>query len=141
MPAHVTVLFPFAASASRDPAVVARLAGVFAATAPFAVTFGRIDWFGTRVLYLVPEPAGPFEALTRAVTEAFPAFPPYEGAFATVVPHCTVGEDAPLRRLRRAARVVERQLPLEADVASVTLMEHDGATGWLPTHTFALGRS
>jgi hypothetical protein len=36
-------------------------------------------WFGQEVVWLVPQPAGPFRALTRAVAAAFPDYPPYDG--------------------------------------------------------------
>ena len=141
MPAHVTVLYPFASAASRDPAIVGRLEARLGSTTAFPVVFDRIGWFDARVLYLVPAPSDRFAELTRAVVEEFPAFPPYRGSFATVVPHLTVGEDAPLRRLRGAARAVEPLLPLEAVATSVWLMEADGSAGWRHAHTIELRSS
>ena len=44
------------------------------------------------MVYLAPEPAAPFVALTEAVGAEFPGFPPYGGAFDEVVPHLTISE-------------------------------------------------
>lgn len=141
IPPHVTVLYPFMPEASRDRSVVERLEATFAALAPFAVRFGRVGWFDERVVYLAPEPADRFVELTMAAEVAFPDFPPYGGAYATVVPHLTVGEGAPPRRLRRAAGLLEGVLPLEADVTSVWLMERAGRSGWRQAHAFELRSS
>jgi 2'-5' RNA ligase len=138
MPPHVTVLYPFAAGAGRDRSVVDRLEATFAPLAAFPVRFERVGWFGERVLYLVPDPADRFAELTAAVAAAFPDLPPYGGAFDTVVPHLTVGEDAPRRQLRRAAAVLEGVLPLEAAVSGIWLMEGGGPSGWRCAHSFEL---
>jgi hypothetical protein len=63
------------------------------------------------VTYLAPVPSKPFARLTLAVAERWPAYPPYEGVFETVIPHLTVGEvmlelDAPLPIACRAREVV-----------------------------------
>jgi 2'-5' RNA ligase len=89
VPAHVTLLFPFA-SPERITAEVLRDAGaIVSAAAAFPFRLARIERFpGT--LYLAPEPAAPFVALTEALARRFPEFPPYEGQFDTIIPHLTV---------------------------------------------------
>ena len=48
-------------------------------------------------MYLAPDPAAPFSALTDGIFRAFPDYPPFEGKFDTVVPHVTVAHgDEPL---------------------------------------------
>lgn len=141
MPAHVTILAPFASPSSREPTTVARLEAGLSEFHAFPVVFERIGWFDERVMYLEPEPSSPFVELTLAVAAAFPAFPPYGGRFASVVPHLTVGEDAPRRRLRQAAETLAPMLPLDATASSVWLMDHDGRPGWRRTYSVELRRS
>ena len=58
------------------------------------------------LVWLEPEPAEPFAALTAAVAARWPDHPPYGGVFDTVIPHLTVveSEDAPLDAVEEAAR-------------------------------------
>lgn len=141
MPAHVTVLYPFATGSGQGPAATERLTRSIGSIPAFTVSFRRVGWFDDRVLYLAPEPVDPFLRLTQAITEEFPECAPYEGRFDAVIPHLTIGEDAPVRRLRRAATSIERLLPLEADVQDVWLMETDGRTGWRHADTIGLNRT
>ena len=122
MPAHVTVLFPFAPPAALSDDVRAELTDLFAGIEAFAFTLSDVRWFEDRVVYLAPEPAARFRALTAAAVARFPGYLPYEGAFEEVVPHVTVGSGAPRVLMRAAARVVERRLPLSATATEVSLM-------------------
>ncbi len=141
MPAHVTILSPFATPSGREPGAIERLEARLGALPAFTVAFRRIGWFDQRVLYLVPEPAGPFVELTQTAAREFPAFPPYGGRFATVLPHLTIGEDAAPRRLHQAVRAVEALLPLDATAGSVWLMDDDGRAGWRRAHAIELRSS
>jgi 2'-5' RNA ligase len=89
MPAHVTVLYPFMAPVKLGPPKRRRLAEVIAGCPPFELTFAKVGRF-PEVLWLAPEPAEPIVALVRAITAAFPDYPPYGGQFETVIPHVTV---------------------------------------------------
>lgn len=128
VPAHITVHFPFAPPERIDEAAVGALV---AAHAAFAYELASVEYFDDDVTYLAPVPAEPFAALTRAVAERWPAYPPYEGAFETVIPHLTVGEtnlelDVPLPIACRA----EEALLLE---------EHGPAGAWRLRRRFPLG--
>lgn len=92
VPAHVTVVYPFVLPTEVDDQVIARLAAVFAAAAPFDCTFDRCGWFGDDVLWLAPDRDQEFRDLTEQVVEQFPHYLPYGGAHDDVVPHLTVGE-------------------------------------------------
>lgn len=94
VPAHVTVIYPFAPPATVDDGVVARLTAAVASVRAFDCTFATTSWFGQDVLWLAPEPSEPFQQLTSEVWAAFPDFPPYGGAFADPVAHLTVAERA-----------------------------------------------
>lgn len=85
--AHVTLLAPWLPEPSADDLqCVGKLA---AAAEPFDFDLAELRVFAGGTLYLAPEPAAPFEALTAELMAAFPQCPPYEGRF-DAVPHLTV---------------------------------------------------
>jgi 2'-5' RNA ligase len=123
VPAHVTVLYPFVAPGRIDAHILATLGEVFFAVPRFDVTFGEVAWFGESVVWLAPRPDRPFRDLTAAVVRRFPETPPYEGAFGDdVVPHLTIGHDAPADVLDRAGKAVAAYLPIHASVGVVRLI-------------------
>src|SRR5262249_53902650 len=87
VPAHVTVLFPFAEGGEVDGAA---LAGLLGGRTAFDFGLDRIERGETGIVWLHPEPSRPFEELTAAVWRRWPDHPPYEGMFDTVIPHLTV---------------------------------------------------
>jgi 2'-5' RNA ligase len=108
VPAHITILVPFAAPDDVDERAVGQLLGAHPA---FDFELASVEHFDDEVTYLAPVPAEPFAALTRAVAARWPEHPPYEGLFETVIPHLTVGEtmlelDVPLPIACRAREVV-----------------------------------
>jgi 2'-5' RNA ligase len=129
VPPHVTVIYPFVDPDLIDHRVVDRLAGAIASVPAFEVTFSQVAWFGQSLLWLAPEPSGPFVALTEAVWTRFPRHAPYGGTLPNPIPHLTVGRDAPFDVLRRAARAIQPQLPIQTRVASVRLMHGTAETG------------
>jgi len=112
VPAHVTILYPFAAASELTLAVrrqVAEIAGEFRA---FDVTFATVDrWPG--VVYLEPQPSSRFAALIDRCAGAFPEHPPYAGTIAEVIPHLTVveGDDVDVEEIVETASAA---LPFEA---------------------------
>jgi hypothetical protein len=139
MSAHVTILYPFVAPSSISRVVVDGLCDVISGVQPFRFELSEIGWFDERVLYLAPTPSAPFEELTALLVTQFPDYPPYQGAFETVIPHLTVGEGARPRQLRSAAAQVTQHLPIRAVAEAVWLMAPDSAGGWEVLHTFPLG--
>lgn len=141
MPPHVTVLYPFVLPPLSDE-VIHTLRDLFAGVAPFRFSLTQVAWFGERVVYLVPEPSGPFEDLTWKVVEKFPGYLPYGGAYGTdrVVPHLTLGTSGPSAALRRAALKVASRLPVHAVATEVLLMvRHSGRKPWRALESFSLG--
>jgi 2'-5' RNA ligase len=128
IPAHVTVLFPFVPS-ERVGEVEERVAELVAVAPEFDLLFARTARFPD-VLYLDPEPAQPFLALTGAIAAEWPDYPPYEGAFETVIPHLTVGESEDSALLDRIADEVQQQLPVETRVREASLFVEDEAGRW-----------
>lgn len=153
VPAHVTVLYPFLPPAQITAAVLARAAAAVASVPGFGCRFARTGWFGDEVVWLAPEPAGPFQALTAAVHAAFPQCPPFGGAFAEVIPHLTVGDrpgkgpgedagedaGAGAAALRAAEAEVLPGLPIRTQVSHAWLMTGSQAPrSWQLRATFPL---
>ncbi len=139
MPAHITVVAPFAPPSEIDGAALALLTSVLGEFSAFNFALREVGWFGRNVTYLAPEPAVPFVDMTTRVASAFPSYLPYGGEFAEVVPHLTVGEAAHPIRLRRAARRVQEKLPVPARAKEVWLMTLDGERAhWKRRHSFNL---
>ena len=120
--AHVTLLFPFAPPDVVDDRMRTELRALFNAIPAFDFVLESVKWFREDVVYLAPAPAGPFRALTHAIVDAFPDFPPYGGAYDDVIPHLTVGDGAPRADLEAAARDVRRHLPVACAAREVVLM-------------------
>ncbi len=133
--AHVTVLYPFMPIADVDADVQARLGAVFSPIDPFVFTLSRVDSFGDDVVWLAPVPDEPFRRMTAAVWEAFPEFPPYEGAHDEPTPHLTVADD-PAAEIDRAS--LGEHLPVTATAAGVELIAFDGGR-WSVRSVFSLG--
>ena len=137
VPAHVTVLFPFV-PAERVGGAEERLAEVLRGHAAFDAVFERTARFPD-VLYLEPEPAAAFSALTETVAGAWPEHPPYEGEHEIVIPHLTVAESEDGGLLDRIAAEVEPRLPLRTRVAAATLIVEDESGQWREHSRLPLG--
>ena len=122
VPAHVTVLYPFLPPALIDDGVLAALARAVAAVPRFQAKWTRTAWFDQRVLWVAPDPDAPFRALTAAVVREFPDYPPFGGQYENVVPHLTVGNDAPLEEMLAAERLITPMLPFAMSVTNVQVL-------------------
>jgi 2'-5' RNA ligase len=135
VPAHVTVLYPFVPPDLITDTVIETARAAVAQVRAFYCEFRRSDWFGQDVVWLAPEPAEPFRALTSAVHAAFPLYRPFGGIYADVVPHLTIG-DRPAGgpgALRAAEAEVVAKLPVRAHVSCAWLMTGSQApASWHP---------
>jgi 2'-5' RNA ligase len=119
VPAHVTILFPFADTEDLDEAALADLISRFPA---FDFELDRVERFPDGTTWLHPSPSLPFVDLTAAVWQRWPEYPPYEGQHDEVIPHLTLSDDeAPID--------VQLDLPIAARAREVTLIEEDEASG------------
>src|SRR4051794_965555 len=126
LPPHVTVLVP-------APGDVEAITQVPAPFDQFDVTSASLDRFpGT--LWLAPDPAEPFLAMTEAMVARFPDWQPYGGVFKSVIPHLTVAQE----QLDDVADLLEPLLPLQSRVESVVLYEHAYGGHWHEAATFDL---
>ena len=135
--AHVTVLFPFAPPDTIHADSLERVERALVGSEPFAVTFDAVRSFPDHVLYLAPEPAERFRALTEVLAAAFPEYPPYQGQFPDVIPHLTVTHraDAPIDRIAAAVRP---RLPVAAAASRVEVWQ-EGIDGmWSTRASFPL---
>ncbi len=142
VPAHVTVLYPFVPPGQITPAVI-QMAAAVRSVPGFGCWFAGTNWFGEDVLWLAPEPAEPFRALTAAVHAAFPQYPPFSGAFADVIPHLTVGDrpEGGISARRAAEAQVLPMLPVRTRVSRAWLMTGTQAPGsWQRLASFPPGQ-
>src|SRR5438874_2395129 len=100
--AHITLLHPFKPPDEIDAAVLGRLQTGFAGFAQITFTLAKVQRF-PGVLYLAPDPAEPFRALTRAISAWYPETPPYGGKWPDIVPHLSVANVTDERELDRIA--------------------------------------
>jgi hypothetical protein len=119
VPAHITILYPFAPPDEIDEAAIAEVLAPFGS---FEFELASLEHWDEPVTYLAPVPAEPFGELTNAVWARWPTYPPYEGAHDVVVPHLTVGN---------AHLEPELELPIACRAREVTLIEEadDGRCG------------
>ncbi|HUQ43762.1 MAG TPA: 2'-5' RNA ligase family protein [Candidatus Limnocylindria bacterium] len=142
VPAHVTLLFPFLAPASIDTVALAALADAMARTPPFWVAFRRVETFDPGptpegVAWLAPDPAAPFAAMTRALTDAFPGLLPYGGMHDEVIPHLTLANvDVDLAAIRAEAGTY---LPFRRHVDSAALLVESLTGRWRIGRRMVLG--
>jgi len=142
MPAHVTVLYPFRRPDAIRPQVLAEALDVIGDLAPFTVTFDAVATFPAKVVYLVPDPPGPFVALTAALVRAFPDCQPYGGQFSETIPHLTIGhadDDAALTSLVVASTHALDGGPITSRVEAVSLFSRDATGHWTRRTRIPLG--
>ena len=135
---YLTLISPFAPRHRLDDQFLESVRSVVASFDPFDFVLDRVGRFPQGVLYVAPEPARPFADLIHAFTREWPEYPPYGGAFDTVVPHLTVwfarlvpqliaGRDPEPPGL---ADEVARGLPIHASATSVDLVVMEGPRRW-----------
>jgi 2'-5' RNA ligase len=139
VPAHVTVLYPFMPPAQIDDGVLERLRGIARAVRCFDYRLARIERFPV-ALYLAPDPGDSYAALTDAVFQAFPDYPPFEGKFDTVVPHVTVahGDEPLLCEIDVELRISLPATGISARCHELVLIENTSGR-WEPMQVFPLG--
>lgn len=142
VPAHVTALWPFVPPGDIESAAIDGLRTVLRTVEPFEFELDHISEF-PGVVWLHPDPDGPFRSLTRAIWKAFPDCPPYAGAFPDSQPHLTVG----LAESETAQRVLRRQmdgafeghLPIRGSVTALSVFTSDSDGLWTQILSLPLG--
>lgn len=142
IPAHVTVLFPFLPPDQIGSETRRELAAVLRDHSSFEFRLTKVGRFPT-VVYLEPEPASAFAALTRAIWGRYPETPPYRGEHgSSITPHLTVGwfeaetdADAAEAEFRAVSR---GRLPITGLVREVVLFASSNDGRWHPSASFPL---
>lgn len=120
VPAHIVVMYPF-----LEPGVVGQhhqlITDIVRNQPRFDFQLGSVQWFGDEVVYLEPEPAEPFIALTKAIGAAWPQCKPYHGQYDEIVPHLTLGIGGD--DLAQIASAANQLLPIRSSADNVWLME------------------
>jgi 2'-5' RNA ligase len=138
VPAHVTVLFPFAPLHEVDDAVKAAIGGIVGAFPRFEVQFSRVER-RPDVVWLRPEPDDRFRQLTAALFSRFPHHPPYEGRFDDVIPHLTITDSDVDALPAELESSLSRYLPIHHVTSEVELIGFSGER-WVPVARFPLAR-
>jgi hypothetical protein len=131
IPAHITLLYPFLAARSIDGDTETALASLLFGLPAFDFVLSEIGRF-PGVVYLAPEPAERFVALTEGLVARWPEQQPYGGNYPEIIPHLTVAYGAPI-----PAGLAAR-LPLKARAEEVWLMSRT-AGRWVCRRSFPLG--
>ncbi len=128
VPAHITVLHPFMPPAQVTRELLEHVATALRGLAAFDFVLARVARF-RGVLYLAPEPAARFVALTESLVRAFPQWPPFGGAHDRIVPHLTVaqGDEALLQQAEAGLRAaLHEHGPVTAPCRELCLLHNAG---------------
>jgi hypothetical protein len=143
VPAHITILYPFIPPHTLLSEVLAELSQFFSQFTAFEFALTGTRRF-PEVLYLAPSPAEPFKALTQAIFERYPDYPPYGGVLAEVIPHLTIADVDDAEQLDDIEREFRNQrgaqLPVKAKASEVLLIENTSGR-WEVRRTFQLAAS
>jgi 2'-5' RNA ligase superfamily len=134
-PLHVTVMWPFLPAHAVDQAAETAIAALAGEIEPFDFELPRLGRF-PGVLYLAPEPAPRFVAITDAIQRRWPSCQPYGGKYDAVRPHVTValGDQPPAD-----PAALERVLPVASRAEEIWLLEQT-PRGWRTRRRFPLGQ-
>lgn len=131
LPAHITLIFPFIPLLGFDADAERALERLMRESAGFSFELDRVETFDD-VAYLAPVSDGPLVQLIQSLTQSFPAYLPYAGAFETVIPHLTVGGKG---CADQAAREIDLPVRGVADRASLL---RDSGERWVTHKHFRL---
>ena len=136
VPAHVTLLWPFAEEGSLDADVLDTVTRIVARHAPLDLVLGEGRRFPD-TLYASVEPDAPLRALQAELAAAFPTLPLYGGEH-TFVPHVSVVEGAAATMPEAFADPAWAELPVRHHAGAVGLITRRNGT-WGSRHQFPLG--
>jgi 2'-5' RNA ligase len=133
IPLHVTLLYPFAEPEELS-STLPLLRETLARHEPFTFELTEPRTF-PRTVWLAPEPAAPFVALTQAIEAAYPQYPHWKGKFEEVIPHVTLSDGVEENELeptfRRLRTLVEPLLPLRLTADEATVLAEQPGGDWI----------
>jgi 2'-5' RNA ligase/GNAT superfamily N-acetyltransferase len=135
LPAHATLLYPFAKPEALDDAVRTRIENIVSAHAEFSCRLtGLGQWPG--VLFASVEPEEPFRSLYADLLSVFPEFPSHRGKLEFVA-HVTIAEEPAASVPETASDPAWQSLPAIHHVSRADLIVR-GPTGWDVKWSFAM---
>jgi 2'-5' RNA ligase len=144
MPAHVTLMVPFADGELLDVATIRDLRDELSRFPAFQVTLREFARFpgpaarpAERVLYAVPEPADPFVEMTASIAVRFGVLP-YGDEHTDIIPHLTIASSADEGLLDRIEAELQPAFPITAALTAASLWEH-ATEGWRMTAGLPFG--
>jgi 2'-5' RNA ligase len=140
----VTILSPFLDSTRLDRIVHNRLAAICIREPAFEVELVAVRrWeateIGPAVVWLEPQPAEPFTALSRAIWAAYPDCPPYGREDDDLEAHLTIAIDDP-SSFDSVETEASRLVPFHRRATTVALLVEAPDGRWRTRRRFALGR-
>ena len=135
LPAHATLLYPFARPDALDEAIRSGIESVVCVHAEFScrlVGLGR--WPG--VLFATVEPEDPLRSLYADLLTVFPEFPSNRGKF-EFVPHVTIAVEPAVSIPETASDPAWQSLPAIQHVSRADLIVR-GPTGWDVRWSFSM---
>jgi len=143
IPAHVTVLYPFASADELTHELDDSLRTLYASVDTFEYALTTVETF-PGFAWLAPEPEAPFRALIELTRARFPAYPPYGDPDLEPIPHCTVGaagEPAGLESMLAELRAgLESRPPIVCQAVAVCLYREREDGTWCEHAAYPLGR-
>ncbi len=137
LPAHATLLYPFAGQEALDEAVRSKLVSAVSSHAEFSFRLAGLGrWPG--VLFAAVEPEDPFRSLYADLLAAFPEFPSSGGRF-EFVPHVTIAVEPAASAPETARDPAWQSLPVVHRASRADLIVR-GATGWDVKWSFPMAR-
>ena len=121
VPAHVTLLYPFL-SPDKCLRNSPKVTSFFSEVEPFEFELTSVGWFDRRVVFLSPEPVGPFNALTEQLLGRWTECLPYGGKHGKNVPHLTIGIDGEEHEMEQLEAAAAELLPLRCRATEAWLM-------------------
>jgi 2'-5' RNA ligase len=136
VPAHVTLLYPFAEPAAIDDGVIETVTSIVARHAAWSMELGeRRRWPET--LYVSVEPEAPVRSLQADLADAFPTQPLYGGAY-EFTPHVTIAEGLGAHDPAVAGDPAWSELPFTQFVDAVELIVRDADGRWRVDRQFPM---
>jgi 2'-5' RNA ligase len=136
VPAHITLVVPWLPPDEITDDDLAELDEALADQKAFDFELAHVDWFGRRVLWVAPEPVGPFLELTHKLAERF-GTAPWDDEFDEVIPHLPVAHASDGVELVPVAADVAARLPLRCRADEVWVMV-GGGVRWELRHRVTL---
>lgn len=129
VPAHITLLYPFAAPGELSRAVRSEVAAIAGRHPSFQYRLtGPKRWPDT--IYAAVEPDGPFLRIHEELARAFPGYPIYGRPGFALIPHVTVAEGAAIDDPEVLADPGWAALPVTARATALEVIASDAADRW-----------